>query len=453
MLQKMLRDPLVLSAGLMTAFGLGAGCIVSLEDEEFVEQDGEQDTEQDIEQLRQSLSNGAACTSDNECASDNCHEEGSIDRCRPSTCTNSDSPNDGEFCDTGKCGPCLITEGDCDSDSECAGSLVCHEEGQVDKCRTSTCTNGDSVNDGEFCDTGVCGPCGEDEGDCDSNTECDESHDLVCNEEGQVDKCRAGSPGSPGSGVSHVDTTEDYDCDGENMTISRPSGTQSGDLLVLFVHRTDDEIPIVDALSGWTYVGMCATHNGSYCREEDDCTQWQSGHTDEFCKYFGGTYNGRDLAQAVYYKVAGPSEPSSYSFDLNRNGSGGAPGWLVLTALRGADTSDPIVDFDNSGMQDGDRDSIFPSVYGESGGMVLLSMSNDDGPKTGVSCSDFEAPSGTSRYSCNLANSNSCDKDEAGFLYGKVLTSTGQTGTFETIGDGDDKDKDLKISLTIRPAN
>lgn len=407
-----------------------------------------------------SLPNGEACTSDSQCTSNNCHEEGAVDKCRPSTCDSSDNPNDGEFCDPSVCGPCLITEGDCDSDSECEGSLMCHEEGVVDKCRASTCTNSDDLNDGEFCDVGVCGPCGENEGDCDSDNECKGA--LECVENGTVDYCDVGS--SSGSGtVTHVGSTKEYQCSGSSINLSKPSGTQEDDVLLLILQRTDGDMPIKEALSGsgWTYVGMVASCNncggGTTVRahEENDCTSWHV--TDEYCATYrldgtGKSFDGHDLNQAVFYRVAGASEPSSYSIPITRGTSTRMIGFL--SAFRGADTANPVSPgngFTTDGFNDGTPRAEFPSVYGVDGGYLLLSMTNDDGPSTGADCGDYGAPSGTTELICQQADSNSCHKDELGKLYGKQLSADGPTPIMTTTGSYDEN-KDIKISLVINPA-
>ncbi len=80
------------------------------------------------------------------------------------------------FCN---CHSCSENEGDCDSHDECQNGLVCGSNNcpaslgfnsEVDCCYEST------VGDEHFCASGIL--CGEDEGDCDSNDECQD--DLIC---------------------------------------------------------------------------------------------------------------------------------------------------------------------------------------------------------------------------------------------------------------------------------
>lgn len=233
--------------------------------------------------------------------------------------------------------------------------------------------------------------------------------------------------------IQHIGTTKVWDSNGQGVTVSRPSGTRSGDLMVLVLHRTDDHLPF--AVSGWNRAAECYKEdNGYQCLNVSDCTS-RSGN---FCDRFKDKYRGRDLAQVVFYKRAGSSEPSSYSFNMNKDSSG-HPGWAILTTLRGANTSDPIRDTANRGC-DNNADSLFPSVYGKKGDMLLLSQSFDDA----VSQSKFGAPSGMSTFGY-VSNS-----DEAGFLYGAVLDRDGETGERKTSGEGASSCKDALVSVTIK---
>lgn len=240
--------------------------------------------------------------------------------------------------------------------------------------------------------------------------------------------------GSTQTAIQHVGTTQVWDSDGQGLKITRPTSSKTGDLLVLILHRTDDLLPF--AVSGWNRQAECYKEdNGYQCLNVSDCTSLSGG----FCTRFQNKYNGRDLAQVVFTKTAGASEPSSYSFNLNQDSSG-HPGWAILTALRGANTSSPVRAWANKGC-DGDADSLFPSVEGRKGDLLLLSQSFDDA----VAKDLFGAPSGMSTFGY-IANS-----DESGFLYGAVLTSDGQTGVRRTSGPGASACKDALVSFTVKP--
>ncbi len=244
------------------------------------------------------------------------------------------------------------------------------------------------------------------------------------------------SDGGCSEGITHVGTTERWDSNGQNLEIARPSGSRTGDLLILVLHRTDDDLPL--HVDGWTRVAECYKRDNGYdCSTENDCTDWAN---DDFCRRFGDYgRGGHDLAQSVFFRKVRSGEPSSYRFDLNIDSSG-HPGWAILTALRGANTTDPVRDWSHTGC-DGNADSLFPSVYARQGDMVLLSQSFDDA----IAQSKFGAPTGTTRFGY-VSNS-----DEAGFLFGGVVSSTGETGSMKTHGDGGPSCKDALVSLSIKP--
>ena len=87
------------------------------------------------------------------------------------------SNGDIEFCN---CNPCSEYEGHCDSHDECQDGLFCG----ANNCPASfgfgtghNCCYQTKPGDENFCTT--INPCGEDEGDCDSNEECQKG--LECN--------------------------------------------------------------------------------------------------------------------------------------------------------------------------------------------------------------------------------------------------------------------------------
>ena len=237
----------------------------------------------------------------------------------------------------------------------------------------------------------------------------------------------------PTGSIKHIGTTQVWDSDGQGVTIAKPNNTAAGDLLVLVLHRTDDMLPY--AVSGWTRRAECYKEdNGYQCLNVADCTSSSGG----FCTRFQNKYNGRDLAQVVFTRTAGSSEPSSYSFNLNQD-TVGHPGWAILTTLRGANTSAPVRATANKGC-DGDNASLFPSVDGRKGDMLLLSQSFDDA----VSKDTFTAPGGMTTFGY-IGKS-----DESGFLFGGILTQDGPTGVRRTNGPGASACKDALVSLTIK---
>ncbi|MFD4474688.1 hypothetical protein ACFWPU_01025 [Streptomyces sp. NPDC058471] len=102
--------------------------------------------------------------------------------------------------------------------------------------------------------------------------------------------------------ISHVNTQTGTQANATAATASKPTGTVSGDLLLaVFTSNSQNCTPP----SGWTET------------------------TDEAIEVF---------RCQVFYKVAGGSEPASYTFSV----PAAAPLVLSVTALRGVDTADPI---------------------------------------------------------------------------------------------------------------
>jgi hypothetical protein len=73
--------------------------------------------------------------------------------------------------------------------------------------------------------------------------------------------------------------------------------------------------------------------------------------------------------------------------------------------------------------------------------MLLLSQSFDDA----IAQDKFGAPPGTTSFGYVSQS------DEAGFLFGGLIETTGETGVLRTEGDGGPNCKDALVSLTVRP--
>ncbi|NVJ60249.1 MAG: DUF5011 domain-containing protein [Gammaproteobacteria bacterium] len=241
-----------------------------------------------------------------------------------------------------------------------------------------------------------------------------------------------GSTGGGTGGTSipqPVGSTANYSSN-DRLNISAPSERENGDLLMLFLSRTDDLLPT--RLSGWDTAAACfkTTNGQNECHEVPDCTDRDG----DYCLRFDGG-NGRDLATVVFTKPVTSGDNSSYSFNLR----GSKPSWAIMTAVRGADLSNPIRDVATE-SNDGSADSLFPSVYGETNDLLLLSMAFDDTAQR----DDFQAPDGMTLVDWTRGS------DEAGFLYSERLSSNGQTGSRKTRGPGGPNAKDALISLTVR---
>ena len=85
--------------------------------------------------------------------------------------------NENDFCTSDD--PCGTDDGDCDIHDECKDGLVCGSNNCPDSLGFDSefdCCFAPNVGDENFCASGI--PCGENEGDCDSNYECQAN--LVC---------------------------------------------------------------------------------------------------------------------------------------------------------------------------------------------------------------------------------------------------------------------------------
>jgi hypothetical protein len=226
----------------------------------------------------------------------------------------------------------------------------------------------------------------------------------------------------------HVASTAVYSPSGE-LTIERPESAE-GDLLVLFLSRTDDLLPL--RLDDWSARVACLTSTNTQleCLTPADCTMMDG----DYCLAFGDTGDGQDLATAVFTRSVGPGEPASYAWALQ----GIEPSWAVLTAVRGANAAAPVRD---SAIRSFDAvsSSVFPSANAEVGDLLLLLQSFDDPTTEG----DFLPPDGLSLFQFVGGT------DEASYLFGGPITEAGPTGERETLGVGGPDAKDLMITLVV----
>ena len=219
------------------------------------------------------------------------------------------------------------------------------------------------------------------------------------------------------SGIQHIGTEVNY-AKGD-IKISSHSGTKPGDLLLLFVHRTDGPV-LKSSFDGWKFLVKCEKHPTNF------------GKNDTHCNHNG---TNTDLGQTIFYREANFSGKRTYDIDM----SGSKPTWAMITTLRNAATSNPMRDSEVRGC-DHNNDSIFPSVDGRKGDLLVLSQSFDDKADK----NKFGAPNGTTLRGYVYGS------DETGFLYTKQLTRDGSTGEQKTNGSGASACKDGLISLTIK---
>jgi len=174
----------------------------------------------------------------------------------------------------------------------------------------------------------------------------------------------------------------------DEITVNKPGGVISGDLLVATVAYADDGG--FSTPSGWTLLT-------SY--------EYSSG--------------GDQGSYAIFYKIAGGSEPASYTFEASGLTSADFIG--MIAAFSGVDSVDKISDSDMSTDDSGSLSTaIAPSVTANGSDGILI---------TGVGAYDastaagFIPPSGHTKI-------NGVDQDTVSFSIGyEALSSSGSTGT------------------------
>ncbi|MEO5726433.1 MAG: hypothetical protein ABI134_07535 [Byssovorax sp.] len=224
------------------------------------------------------------------------------------------------------------------------------------------------------------------------------------------------------------------------VSISIPSGTASGNLLLLILHRTDD-------LNFWGGPTQLADR-----MTPDDVDDWNGPVAKCSFDNSAGDFDcagtdKNDLNQVVYWKKATAADVGGKVTTIDFPGS--HPAWAIMARIpNGGSNSNPVRAWLGQTSCDNIRGTRFPSVNGNSGDLLLLSSSFDDGASSSVTSSNFTAPSGFAR------NAVVIDNDEAGYLYSRALTATGGTGTPASVGPESATNvaacKDIAVSMVIR---
>ena len=146
--------------------------------------------------------------------------------CNTLSLVNCATTSNGEigFCN---CNTCSENEGNCDSNDECQDGLYCGSnncpaslsfDSEVDCCYQPT------LGDEDFCASGI--PCGEGEGDCDSNSECQSNHFCGSNNclaslgfDSEIDCCSSTQIMSPNYPSTYPNDAE------ETWLITAPTGS------------------------------------------------------------------------------------------------------------------------------------------------------------------------------------------------------------------------------------
>jgi hypothetical protein len=169
------------------------------------------------------------------------------------------------------CGPCAEGQGDCDSDSECQDGLTCPDVPGTDTCQSGPPACPHPIGHLDYCRD--CGPCAEGQGDCDSDSECQDG--LTCPDVPGTDTCQSGPPACPHP-VGHLDYCRDCgpcaagqgDCDNDGECQSGLSCVQVSGTDVCCPHP-------LGHLDYCRDCGPCGSGQGD-CDSDSEC---QSGLT------------------------------------------------------------------------------------------------------------------------------------------------------------------------------
>ncbi|MFC5996960.1 hypothetical protein ACFQE5_22370 [Pseudonocardia hispaniensis] len=200
-----------------------------------------------------------------------------------------------------------------------------------------------------------------------------------------------------------------------SVNVTKPTGTTSGDLLVAvqFCDYSASTGSAMTAPAGWTQAGSTASTPG-------------------------GSFHP---VGKVWYKVAGGSEPSSYTFGSSSSSSS----VISVLALSGADTSTPIRVVPSWSTGSAGTSHVAPSIpvgSGQADGDLLLCAAASDYYDSGRGNS-YSPPSGMTERTDISAQ----------FTYTSVaslaLTGTGATGTKTFTANRSSQDPYRSLSLVI----
>jgi len=253
-----------------------------------------------------------------------------------------------------------------------------------------------------------------------------------------------------GNNTPYLSSSSRYSLGG-NLRVPIPRHAKQGDLLVLFLSRSDDVLPV--ELAGWTTGPSCfkETNRGNdaeQCWTAQDCLETTSSDWEgnKYCARFPYNHTGEDLATIVFYKSilqnnddANNEEAANNDTMFQINLPGIHPAWATLAAISNVNMTNPIRS--SAGVAcDKKAAGVFPTVHGAAGDLLLLSMAHDDP----ASQTAFQAPLGTRLVQVQDGF------DEAGFLFARRLNVTGKTPMYATKGEGTQWwCKDALLSLVI----
>jgi hypothetical protein len=171
---------------------------------------------------------------------------------------------------------------------------------------------------------------------------------------------------------------------GADLVVNCPTGVVAGDVLIAWesvYNSTSYQTP-----SGWTRL------------------------------FHGGGASGSYAYSACYYKVAGSSEPATYTFSTSNSGIAKT---ITLTAWTGVDNTNPINIYDT-----GTTNKVSPTITTTIDNCIVLTLVGS-GTRSGTT---YTAPGGTTGDSALLANNGAFSSNQSGVAH-FTQASAGATGT------------------------
>lgn len=187
---------------------------------------------------------------------------------------------------------------------------------------------------------------------------------------------------TPGSTPAFVGAESTYNSSTTSVTVSVPSGTSNGDLMLGFVNANGSS-PTIDTPTGWT----------------------------KLAEYIP---SGATMKTAVFYRTAS-SEPSSYDFTVSTSADRLR---ATIYVVENVDTSDPFDDYDNDVSWSG-TSITGPTVTNSTVDNYLMYVAFVDATATYPSTD----PTGMTERENPTSNGNNIT------VWDEILDATGATGT------------------------
>lgn len=213
-------------------------------------------------------------------------------------------------------------------------------------------------------------------------------------------------------GVSYIGFSKD-ETTSSTLSITRPSATRAGDLMILITQGGDGQLP--DTQSGWTRFSRCFERDNG----DTSCSD-----------------SGVDMGLIGYYRIASTDGAASYS--LNRGQSGHIVAGLFV--LRGANNASPVYSHAYLPNDKTSEESHCPSTAGVGGGHHICVYAHDDPQRL------------TGFGGLNLLGQVFSAGDAVHFTSAK-LDGGGSTPHIRAKNDGSTSggNNDLQLSIVIRP--